>query len=245
MSVNKDEHTVKRYDQELASLRSLVLEMGGLVEDQIKRAVAALDDEDISAAREVIARDHVVNGLEVKADEESISLIALRQPLGKDLRLIIALSKTVTDLERIGDEAERIARMVVHLYDTDNSPPSNRLFRDVLNLAERAEKMLRASLDALARLDVEKAMEITQWDLDLDSDFQYAMRNLTTYAMEDHRNIGHIIDVVFMLRALERIGDHAKNIGEYVIFLVKGKDIRHTHVTESAQDVMVPAPTRS
>jgi phosphate transport system protein len=215
------------------------------VEDQIKRALAALDDEDVSAAREVIARDHLVNGLEVRADEESVNLIALRQPLGRDLRLIIALSKTVTDLERIGDEAERIARMVVHLYDTDNSPPSNRLFRDVLRLAELAEKMLRASLDAMARLDVQKAVEITQWDHELDGDFQYAMRNLTTFAMEDHRNIGHIIDVIFMLRALERIGDHAKNIGEYVIYLVRGKDIRHASTTELAQDVIVSAPAQS
>jgi phosphate transport system protein len=232
MAVSKQEHTVKRYDQEIAHLRSLVLEMGGLVEDQINKAIKALDDEDINGAREVVARDHLVNGLEVKADEESINLIALRQPLGSDLRTIMSLYKTVTDLERIGDEAEKIARMVVHIYNSNTSPPSNRLFRDILSMSKLAANMLHDSLDALARLDVDKAIAVTQGDTELDSEFQAALRRLITYMMEDTRTIGHSIDVIFMIKALERIGDHAKNIAEYVIYLVKGKDIRHTATHE-------------
>jgi phosphate transport system protein len=232
MSISKDEHIVKRYDQELANLRNLVLEMGGLVEEQIKQAMQALDDEDVTAAREVIARDQVVNGLEVKADEASISLVALRQPLAIDLRLIMSLYKAVTDLERIGDEAERIARMVVHIYDSSVSPPNTRLYRDVETMAELAVDMLHGALDALARVDADKAIEIAQGDHELDNLYQDGMRRMMTYMMEDPRIIGQAIDVLFMLRSLERIGDHAKNIGEYVIYLVKGKDVRHTRLTE-------------
>lgn len=240
MSVSKDEHIVKRYDQELAHLRSLVLEMGGLVEDQISRVVKALDDEDVNAAREVIARDHVVNGLEVKATEESTNLIALRQPLASDLRLIMSLSKAVTDLERIGDEAERIARMVVHIYDSNTSPPSNRLFRDVMIMARLASGMLRGSLDALARMDVEKAVEVAQGDQELDAEFQAGLRHMVTYMMEDSRIIGHAIDVIFMIRSLERIGDHSKNIAEYVVYLVKGKDVRHVSVSDLQKEALQP-----
>ena len=238
MSISKDEHIVKRYDQELANLRNLVLEMGGLVEEQIKRAMQALDDEDVAAAREVIARDQVVNGLEVKADEVSVNLVALRQPLASDLRLIMSMYKTVTDLERIGDEAERIARMVVHIYDSSVSPPNTRLYRDVETMAEMAVDMLQGALDALARVDVNQAVEIVQNDHELDNQFQDGMRRIMTYMMEDPRIIGQAIDVLFMLRSLERIGDHSKNIAEYVIYLVKGKDIRHTKLTEPPQQAV-------
>ncbi len=238
MAISKDEHIVKRYDQDLTHLRNLVLEMGGLVEDQVNRAMDALDEEDIAEAREVIARDQLINGLEVKADEASISLVALRQPLASDLRLVMSLYKAVTDLERIGDEAERIARMVVHIYDTAVSPPSNKLFRDVLAMAELAKAMLHGALDALARVDADKAIAVAQSDHDLDNQFQDGMRRLITYMMEDPRLIGHAIDVIFMLRSLERIGDHAKNIAEYVIYLVKGKDIRHTALPEPSEQTL-------
>ncbi|MCB1768299.1 MAG: hypothetical protein KDJ31_01165, partial [Candidatus Competibacteraceae bacterium] len=130
MPISHDAHTVKQFDVQLANLRNLVLEMGGLVEAQIHSAIKALNDEDVSAAREVIARDQIINGMQVKTDEDSVSLVALRQPLGSDLRLIMSLSKAVTDLERIGDEAEKIARMTVKIYDVANSPPSAKLLRD-------------------------------------------------------------------------------------------------------------------
>ncbi|MCP5459294.1 MAG: phosphate signaling complex protein PhoU [Gammaproteobacteria bacterium] len=229
MVITKDEHTVKRYDQELSSLRNLVLEMGGLVEAQIHQAIKALDDEDVALARELIARDQSVNAMHIRADEETVNLIALRQPVGSDLRMVISMTKTANDLERIGDEAEKVARMIVRIYDSTSSPPSNKLFRNVVSMATLAVEMLNGSLDALARLDVDKAMHIVNRDAELDSEFQSTLRHLVTYMMEDVRTIGHAINVIFMVKALERIGDHAKNIAEYVIYLVKGKDVRHVN----------------
>jgi phosphate transport system protein len=227
MPVTTKEHIVKRFDQELGKLRSQVLEMGGLVEDQISRALSALDDEDLDLAREVIDRERAVNDMDVNADEVSVNLIALRQPVGTDLRMIMSLAKSVTDLERIGDEAEKIARMALRLYGGENSVPNSNLLRDVGSMAKIAKAMLHECLDALARLDVEKAVDIAHGDAELDYEFQSALRRLVTYMMEDPRNIGHAIDIVFIIKALERVGDHAKNIAEYVIYLVKGQDVRH------------------
>ncbi len=238
MAISQGAHTVKQFDVQLANLRNLVLEMGGLVEEQIKHAIQALDDEDVTAAREVIARDQVVNGLQVKADEDCVSLVALRQPLGSDLRLIMSLSKIVTDLERIGDEAEKIARMTVKTYDGISSPPSAKLLRDVVPMAKLAQNMLHDCLDALARLDVEKAVEVAQGDDELDQEFQSALRRLITYMMEDPRTIGHAINVIFIVKALERIGDHSNNIAEYIIYLVKGKDVRHVSMDVLVQDAL-------
>jgi phosphate transport system protein len=238
MPISQDAHTVKQFDVQLASLRNLVLEMGGLVEDQIQQAIKALDDEDLTAAREVIARDQIINGMQVKTDEDSVSLIALRQPLGSDLRLIMSLSKIVTDLERIGDEAEKIARMTVKTYDVASSPPSAKLLRDVTPMARQAISMLHGCLDALARLDVEKAVAVARGDEELDQEFQSALRRLITYMMEDPRTIGHAINILFIIKALERIGDHSKNIAEYIIYLVKGKDVRHVNVEALAQDAL-------
>ncbi|HPE72553.1 MAG TPA: phosphate signaling complex protein PhoU, partial [Candidatus Competibacter sp.] len=227
MPISHDAHTVKQFDAQLANLRNLVLEMGGLVEDQIKNAVKSLDDEDLTLAREVIARDQIINGLQVKIDEDTITLIATRQPVGSDLRLIMSLSKAVTDLERIGDEAEKIARMTIKTYDVVSSPPSAKLLRDVTPMAKLATDMLHGCLDALARVDVEMAVNVARGDDNLDQEFQSALRRLITYMMEDPRTIGHAINVLFIIKALERIGDHAKNIAEYIIYLVKGKDVRH------------------
>ncbi|HRY15530.1 MAG TPA: phosphate signaling complex protein PhoU [Candidatus Competibacteraceae bacterium] len=238
MPISHDAHTVKQFDVQLANLRNLVLEMGGLVEAQIHSAIKALNDEDVSAAREVIARDQIINGMQVKTDEDSVSLVALRQPLGSDLRLIMSLSKAVTDLERIGDEAEKIARMTVKIYDVANSPPSAKLLRDVTPMAKQAIDMLHGCLDALARLDVEEAVEVAKGDDELDQEYQSALRRLITYMMEDPRTIGNAIDVLFIIKALERIGDHSKNIAEYLIYLVKGKDVRHVRMEELVQDAL-------
>ena len=238
MAISQDAHTVKQFDIQLANLRNLVLEMGGLVEAQIQHAIQALDDEDLTAAREVIARDQVINGLQVKTDEDCVSMIALRQPLGSDLRLIMSLSKIVTDLERIGDEAEKIARMTIKTYDGVSNPPSAKLLRDVKPMAKLAIDMLHNCLDALARLDVEKAVEVAQGDDELDQEFQSALRRLITYMMEDTRTIGQAISVIFIVKALERIGDHSKNIAEYIIYLVKGKDVRHVSMDVLVQDAL-------
>jgi len=240
MTISREEHTVKRYDKELGQLRGLVLEMGGLAESQINRAIKALDSEDVTLAREVIALDHDVNALEVKADEHCVNIIALRQPMGSDLRLVMSLSKTVTDLERIGDEAEKIARMVIHLYDTNATPPNSRLFRDVFNMGKLAAAMLRDCLDTLARMDVDKALDITQADVSLDKELESALRHLITYMIEDPRTIGHALEVTAMLKALERVGDHCKNIAEYVIYYVKGKDIRHRGIAELTHEMAEP-----
>lgn len=226
MPISPEAHTVKQFDVQLANLRNMVLEMGGLVEDQIKFAITALDDEDTNAAREVIARDRIINGLQVKADEDCVSIIALRQPVGGDLRLVMSLGSSVTDLERIGDSAKKIARMTVQIYDGVSNPPSPKLLRDVRPMSELASAMLHNVLDALVRLDVEKALTIIHNDDELDQEFQSALRRLITYMMEDSRTIGHAINVVFIIKALERIGDHCKNIAEHIVYLVEGKNIQ-------------------
>jgi phosphate transport system protein len=223
-------HIVKRYDQELNKLRTLVLEMGGRVEDQIHEAVRALYDEDLTAARAVVDRDRQVNDYEIRADDIIANMIALRQPMAGDLRTILGLSKIVTDLERSGDEAERIARMTLHLYEQGGTAPHPRLLRDVQPMSQQAAAMLRASLDALARRDVAKALEIDQGDNELDRQFSDALRHLITLMSRESTVVSQAIDVVFMVKALERIGDHAKNIAEYVIYMVEGKDIRHIGV---------------
>ena len=225
--MSSEEHIFKRFDQELADLNGIVLRMGGLVEDQIAKAMNSLRDADPEAARNVVARDHVVNFLDVQADEQIVNLLALRQPVGKDLRMILSLGKTVTDLERIGDEAERIARMALDIYSSDTQPPDAFLLSDAFRMSALATRMLHDVLDALARLDVDKAIQVARGDTELDHEFQAALRRLSTYIMEDARNVGHIINVTFIIKSLERIGDHSKNIAEYVVFLVKGKDVRH------------------
>ena len=225
--MSSEEHIFKRFDQELADLNAIVLRMGGLVEDQIAKAMNALRDADPEAARNVVARDHVVNFLDVQADEQIVNLLALRQPVARDLRMILSLGKTVTDLERIGDEAERIARMTLDIHGSDRPPPDALLLNDAFRMSTLATRMLHDVLDALARLDVDKAIEVARGDTELDHEFQAALRRLSTYIMEDARNVGHIINVTFIIKSLERIGDHSKNIAEYVVFLVKGKDVRH------------------
>jgi len=239
MSISQNAHTVKQFDLMLANLRNLVLEMGGLVEEQLKKAIYALNEEDLIAAREVIARDRVVNGLQVKADEETIALIALRQPVGSDLRMIMSFFNTASDLERIGDGAKKIARMTVQIYDSVSSPPSAALLRDVGPTAELAQEMLHGCLEALTRLDVAKALQIARGDDELDQEFQSALRRLITYMMEDSRVIGHAIHVIFIIKALERVGDHCKNIAEHITYLVEGKDIRQAKIEPTLAE---PAP---
>ena len=229
MTMSSDPHTVKQFDVQLDSLRNLVLEMGGLVEEQLKNAVLALSDEDLLLAHDVIARDQTINALQRKADEDSINLIALRQPLGSDLRMIMSMSNIVTDLERIGDGAKKISRMTVQIYESATASPSAKLLRDVNTMATLAIAMLHDSLDALARLNVDKAVEVAKGDEELDQEFQSAMRLLITYMMEDSRTIGHAINVIFIIKALERVGDHCKNIAEHIVYLVEGRHIRHSN----------------
>lgn len=220
-------HTVKRYDAELTHVRSMVIEMGGLALAQIDKAVMALNKEDLEGAASVIDRDHVLDKLELQADEAIVHLIIRRQPVANDLRMVVASSKAIADLERIGDEAVKIARMVMYIYGHDENPPGKQLLRDIKTMTGLVKSMLRRSVDAFDRLDLESAIEVVRDEIELDEEFQAAMRRLATYMLEDSRTLGHAINVVIILKALERIGDHAKIIAQYVIYQVEGKDVRH------------------
>jgi len=221
------EHLSKKFDAELESIRSRVLEMGGLVESQIRRAIEGLQTGNCPLLDEVIATDHRVNAMEVALDGDCSHVIVKRQPAANDLRLIFAITKTVTDLERIGDEAQKIARMGKNICEHE---PSGRLPRvvDVRHAADAALSMLRHALDAFARLDCNVATQVIRQDAAIDSEFQSLLRQLVTYMMEDPRTISAALDVIWVAKALERIGDHAKNMAEYVIYIVKGTDVRHT-----------------
>lgn len=229
------EHTYKQFDADLEMVRARVLEMGGLVEEQVNRAIDALIDGDVKAAEAVIAADHQVNALEVSTDEACTQIIALRQPAAVDLRMILTIIKTITDLERIGDEAAKIARYALRVYESDRIVTPR--YSEIKYMAGLALKMLRESLDAFARLDASAAGAVARQDIEVDEEFQLITRHLITYMMEDPRTISTFIDLMFVVKAIERIGDHAKNISEYVVFMVKGKDVRHTSLEELEREI--------
>jgi phosphate transport system protein len=201
--------------------------MGGLVESQLLRALDALATGEPGLSDEVIANDHRVNGMEVALDGDCSHVIVKRQPAANDLRLILAITKTVTDLERIGDEAQKIARMAKSIHERGADGRSPRSV-EVRHAADIALSMLRRALDAFARLDVNAAAEVIRDDAAIDSEFQSILRQLITYMMEDPRTISTALEVIWVAKAIERIGDHSKNMAEYVIYIVKGTDVRHT-----------------
>jgi phosphate transport system protein len=220
------DHTLKQFDAELEALRARVLQMGGLVEEQIVRAMDSLANGNVQMAARVVEDDHRVNALELAIDEECSTIIARRQPAAVDLRMLMMVVKTITDLERIGDEAAKIARMTQLIYEADRPfvPRTN----DVRHMADVALAMLRNSLDAFARLDLAVAAKVVRQDDRVDESFRGILRQLITFMMEDPRTISHSIEILFIAKAIERIGDHAKNMSEYVVYMVKGKDVRHT-----------------
>lgn len=234
--MTNDHHTSKQYDAELEALRSRVLQMGGMVEQQIMRAIDSLSSCNISLIDQIIADDHRVNALEVEMDDMCSHVIARRQPAAGDLRLIMAVVKTVTDLERIGDEAEKIARMAKLMCESDRLHTPR--FHEIRRMGDLALGMVRTALDAFARLDLVTATKVARDDLQLDDEFRAILRQLITFMMEDPRTISLSLEIVFVSKALERIGDHARNIAEYVVFLVKGKDVRHTTVEELEREVL-------
>ncbi len=225
-----NEHTYKQFDVELESARSLVLKMGGLVEEQIGRAIDGLQTCDLDSIEETINADHRVNALEVEIDELCSQIIARRQPAAGDLRLIMTVVKTITDLERIGDEAEKIARMAKLICSSDRI--SHPRFTEIMRVAEVAREMLRDSLDAFARLDTTTAWKVVRMDQVVDEQFQGILRHLITFMMEDPRTISTSLEILFVAKAIERIGDHAKNMSEYVVYMVKGKDVRHVTIED-------------
>ena len=230
------EHTYKQFDAELEAVRASVLKMGGMVEEQIINAVEALISGDMELAERVDENDHNVNGLEVAIDEDCTRIIARRQPTASDLRMVMMVVKTITDLERIGDEAAKIARMAKLIHQSERiSMPR---FSEVKYMADMVLDMLRKALDAFARLDATKTVEIARQDQQVDEEFRLNLRHLITYMMEDPRTISVFIDILFVTKAIERIGDHAKNMSEYVVYMVKGKDVRHTSLEEIEKEVM-------
>ena len=229
------DHISRQFDAELEAIRANVLQMGGLVENQIKSAVESLISGDVALMIRVIEDDHRVNAMEVKIDENCSQVIARRQPAAGDLRMLMTVVKTITDLERIGDEAEKIARMAKLLSqkNTLNLPR----YHEIKHAADLALDMLRQSLDAFARLDVAMAAQVVRQDEQVDEEFRAIMRYLITFMMEDPRTISTSLEILFVAKAIERIGDHAKNMSEYVIYMVKGRDVRHVTVDEIDREI--------
>lgn len=233
----QSEHIFKQYDAELEAVRAKVLEMGALVEQQIIDALESLVSGNQKLAKSVIKKDHLVNDLEVQVDEDCSHIIARRQPTAGDLRMVLMMIKTITDLERIGDEAAKVARFA--LKATESTQKLTPRFVEIKAMANTARNMLHMSLDAFARSDATKVVEIARMDEEVDEQYQAAIRQLITFMLEDPRTISISLEVLFIAKAVERIGDHAKNISEYVVYMVKGKDVRHTsmeEMEEAAQD---------
>lgn len=232
--VTNSQHISQQFENELQDIRSQVLAMGGLIEQQVRVAIEALMTGEVELAHEVIAADEQVNEYEMLIDEECTQIIALRQPAASDLRLVIGILKAITDLERIGDEAVSIARMALNFSQKDR-PKHN--YRELQVLGHHVNGMLRDALDAFARLDVEQAIKVAAEDNEVDVEYEAIVRQLITYMMEDPRTVSRAIDMMWSARSLERIGDHAHNICEQIIYLVKGKDVRHMTVEEVEEKV--------
>jgi phosphate transport system protein len=223
-----DKHLSTQFDAELSGVSTRVLEMGGLVESQVSRAVAAMAAFDGDLAAQVLRDEIRVNRMEVEVDRDLSGIIARRQPTARDLRLLIAVSKIIANLERVGDEAARIARVVQRLIDIGLPGRLRVPVSDLQFEADLAVAQLRKALDAFARLDTVRALEVLKQDDQIDREFEGLMRKLITYMMEDPRTISSSIDLVFVAKAVERVGDHAKNLAEAIIYIVKGADVRHT-----------------
>jgi len=225
-----DKHLSSQFDADLNNISSHVMALGGLVESQIRQAVYALSQFSLEVADDVLVTENKVNSAEVEIDREIASIIGRRQPTARDLRLLMAMSKTTANLERVGDEAAKIARMVKSIVESNapRSLPSS----DLRVSAEMASGLLRKALDSFARLDIPMAVSILREDNDIDQEFDGFVRKLITYMMEDPRTISASLDLLFIAKAIERIGDHAKNIAEFVIYIVKGEDVRHTPLAD-------------
>jgi len=230
-----DKHLSTQFDSELTAVSGQVMEMGGLVESQIRQAIYSLSQFNREAAEQVSANEQRVNSMEVEIDHALSSIIARRQPTARDLRLLMAISKTTANLERVGDEAEKIARMVRSIIES--GAPRSLPSLELRVAADLASGLLNKALDAFARLDVTAAVAILKEDDLIDQEFDGFVRKLVTYMMEDPRTISPSLDLLFLAKAIERIGDHAKNIAEFIIYVVKGEDVRHTSMEKIEQVV--------
>jgi phosphate transport system protein len=219
-----ENHIMTQFDEELEEIRTQLMEMGGKVEQQLKDSIQAVIKADSSLAEEVIREERLVDEMEVDIDEACILIIARRQPAASDLRFVMMVTKAINDLERIGDEARKIANHAVILSEQDGLSQG---YKEVRHLGDSVSGMLANALDAFARFDVEAAMKTLEEDAQVDLDYKSALRELVTYMMEDPRSISRAINILWVVRSLERIGDHAKNLCEQIVYVVKGKDIRH------------------
>lgn len=229
-----DKHTSAQFNAELESARNHLMHMGGLVEQQLELGIKSLIEVDSSLAEKAITMDKDVNDMELKIDEECTQILARRNPAASDLRFIISVTKAVNDIERIGDESAKIAKQAMEISNNGNGPQS---FVEIRHIAEKVRQMVHEALDAFARLDTDLALSILQQDKAVDLEYGTAIRTLVTHMMEDPRTISHALNVMWALRSLERIGDHARNIGESVIYLVKGKDVRHRKLSDVADEL--------
>ncbi|MFM7067350.1 MAG: phosphate signaling complex protein PhoU [Gammaproteobacteria bacterium] len=227
-------HISSRFNEDLERVRSKVLRMGGLVEEQLQQGVKALVEGDSALGEQVARRDVEVNALEVSIDEDCSRILATRSPAASDLRLIVAIIKTITDLERIGDEAEKVAYIASRLATMER--PSDR-YREIKHLGRQVQDLVHGALDAFARADADAALRIARGDKVIDEEYEAIQRQCITFMMEDPRTIRRALDVLWVARALERIGDHAKNICEYVVYMAHGKDIRHLSIDDVEREL--------
>ncbi len=227
------QHISQRFNEELAQILDRVMAMGGLVEQQLKDALIALVEGDTARGERVVTSDYKVNALEVELDEECTQVLARRQPTASDLRLVVAVIKAITDLERIGDEAERVGRMALHLLDEDRrrSPMG-----EMQALGDQVTHMLHGALDAFARMDAEQAVKVAQEDIKADAIYDSIIRHLMRYMEENPKAVPPVMDIMWSARSLERIGDRSRNICEYVVYFVRGKDVRHTSFEQMAAE---------
>ncbi len=228
-NLHLDQHISQQYNADLEELRTEVLEMGGLVEQQIIDAVSAIANADGTLAEHVIQVEEIVDKKEVALDEHCTLVLARRQPAASDLRMVLAVSKITRDLERMGDEAHKVAKMAIALSEEGDAPHG---YVELRHIGTSVHKMVHNMLDAFARFDVGVAMDVAREDKVVDREYKSAVRELITYMMEDPRSISRVMNVMWALRSLERVGDHARNIAEHIIYLVKGLDVRHTSVSE-------------
>lgn len=228
------QHISRKFNAELEDVKTSMLEMGGIVEKQLSDAIQALVEADSGIGSQVMAQDDLIDSLEVKIDEECNLILARRQPAASDLRLVLAIIKAIRDLERIGDETSKIARAGVKLSEQGDFSIGA---TEIASLGERVKKMVSMALDAFTRYDAEAALQVAQEDAGVDDEYGTAMRSMITHMMEDPSNISRILNILWALRAMERIGDHAKNICEHVIYLVQGTDIRHEDLDKVASQM--------
>lgn len=224
------EHIYKQYDADLQSIRAKVLEMGTIVEEQLSEAVQSLIEADTKLAEKVIRRDEAVNDLEIDIDEDCSLLIGKRSPVAADLRNVLMMIKIISDLERIGDESTKIANATIRIIENDiMSKPQ---FKNIQSMLSSVQFMLRQALNSFARLDTTETIEVLEKDKEVDEEYRSHMRQLLTYMLEDPRTISMSLELMFVTKSLERIGDHAKNITQSVIYTVKGTDVRHSSIKE-------------